>query len=134
MTANKRHPLLPLLSVVSVSLGLLLVSCNSGTVECPQVPEMVQTDEATSRLQQQWQQQQLELDKLQAALNVSAQQLQQAQQQLAEKSQQVDALTQDKQAGQVAAQNTAITSLEQQLAQQQQEIERLQAELDNKPQ
>lgn len=134
MTGSAQYPFLPRSLMACASLVLLLAGCNASTVDCPPAADMVQTDAAGSSLQQQLQQQQLDMEKLRAELNESAHQLQQAQQQLAEKSQQLDTLTQDKQAGQISAQNTAVTVLEQQLAAQQQEIEHLQAELNNKPQ
>ncbi|WP_308873733.1 hypothetical protein [Thiothrix subterranea] len=62
---------------------------------------------------------------MQAKLNDAEQRLQQNQQQLAEKTQQLDALTQDSNAKQVATTTNTLTDLEEQLAQQQQEIERL---------
>jgi len=58
-------------------------------------------------------------------LNDAEQRLQQNQQQLAEKTQQLDTLTQDANAKQVATTTNTLTDLEEQLAQQQQEIERL---------
>ncbi|QQZ27594.1 hypothetical protein HMY34_01855 [Thiothrix subterranea] len=112
---------------IALGLCLSLTGCNAPSTsenECPPVPP-VADNAAVDPLPAQLQQQQLALEALQAKLNDAEQRLQQNQQQLAEKTQQLDALTQDSNAKQVATTTNTLTDLEEQLAQQQQEIERL---------
>ncbi|UOG90632.1 MAG: hypothetical protein L3K52_10480 [Candidatus Thiothrix sulfatifontis] len=112
---------------IALGICLNLAGCNTsntGENNCPPVPP-VADNAAADPLPVQFQQQQLALEALQAKLNDAEQRLQQNQQQLAEKTQQLDALTQDTNAKQVATTTNTLTDLEEQLAQQQQEIERL---------
>lgn len=112
---------------IALGLCLSLTGCNAPSTsenECPPVPPVAE-NAAVDPLPAQLQQQQLALEALQAKLNDTEQRLQQNQQQLADKTQQLDALTQDKSAQQVATTTSTLTDLEEQLAKQQQEIERL---------
>jgi Skp family chaperone for outer membrane proteins len=107
-----------------------LSGCQSGTSDCPSIP-LTNSDKAAEPLPQQLQQQQLALETVQAKLNDVEQRLHNSQQQLAEKTQQLDTFTQDKQAQQLSTQTGAVAALEQQLAEQQQEINRLKTEQHN---
>ncbi len=116
-----KHPLL-----IALGICLSLTGCNTTHTSennCPPPPAVA--DNAADPLPAQLQQQQLALENLHAKLNDVEKRLQDNQQQLADKTQQLDALTQDKSAQQVATTTSTLTDLEEQLAKQQQEIERL---------
>lgn len=110
--------------LICATLFVTLSGCQSSTNDCVSLP-LTHNDKATEPLSQQLQQQQLTLETVQAKLNDVEQRLQNSQQQLAEKTQQLDTLTQDKQAQQLSTQTSAVAALERQLAEQQQEINRL---------
>lgn len=115
--------------LTTLAIFLSVTACtpndtNTSKSDCPPIP-LADNDTANVQLHSQLQQQQLALETLQAKLNDAEQRLQQNQQQLAEKTQQLDALTQDTNAQQVATTTNTLTDLEEQLAKQQQEIERL---------
>ena len=109
-------------------MALALSACNSSSTEYPSVssqPVVVANDKPFQQVQQQFMQQQQEMEQLRKSLNEASQQLAVAKQQVAEKEQKIQQLNQDLSAKAMTDRNAAITALEQQLASQQQELERL---------